>query len=97
MLIHVTQYNAVQDQVAEQVKWELEYLQQRLRRGDGASPGGITGAGEPQTLQNWPDMGRPHFGQCMNGGSIPPGSGGYAISSFTTRPCTSVRRKSRPA
>lgn len=38
MLIHVTQYNAVQDQVAEQVAAELEYLQQRLKRGDGASP-----------------------------------------------------------
>lgn len=35
MLIHVTRFTAVQSHVAEQVKEELSFLQQRLRYGDG--------------------------------------------------------------
>jgi hypothetical protein len=35
MLIHVTRFTAVQSYVAEQVKDELSFLQQRLRYGDG--------------------------------------------------------------
>lgn len=35
MLIHVTRFTAVQSYVAEQVKEELTFLQQRLRYGDG--------------------------------------------------------------
>lgn len=35
MLIHVTQFQAVQAQVFEQVRDEVQYMQQRLKRGDG--------------------------------------------------------------
>lgn len=37
MLVHVTRYTNVQTQVYELVREELEYLQQRLKRGDGGS------------------------------------------------------------
>lgn len=36
MLVHVTRFTAVQSQVYEQVREEVEFMQQRLRRGDGA-------------------------------------------------------------
>jgi hypothetical protein len=36
MLVHVTRFTAVQSQVYDQVRDEIEFLQQRLRRGDGA-------------------------------------------------------------
>src|SRR6266496_4165262 len=42
MLIHVTRFTAVQSYVAEQVKEELSFLQQRLRYGDGYAPNQIT-------------------------------------------------------
>jgi Z1 domain-containing protein len=35
MLVHVTRFTAVQSQVYDQVRDEVEFLQQRLRRGDG--------------------------------------------------------------
>src|SRR5207253_1518014 len=35
MLLHVTRYTAVQSCVADQVREELSFLQQRLRYGDG--------------------------------------------------------------
>lgn len=35
MLVHVTRFTAVQNQVYDQVRDEVEFLQQRLRRGDG--------------------------------------------------------------
>lgn len=38
MLIHVTRFTMVQSYVAEQVKEELSFLQQRLRYGDGHAP-----------------------------------------------------------
>src|SRR5262249_45799157 len=42
MLLHVTRYTAVQSFVADQVKEELSFLQQRLRYGDGYAPVQIT-------------------------------------------------------
>jgi hypothetical protein len=38
MLVHVTRFQAVQEQVSRDVREEVEYLQQRLKRGDGAAP-----------------------------------------------------------
>ena len=38
MLIHVTRFTAVQSAVFDQVKEELEFLQERLRYGDGNAP-----------------------------------------------------------
>jgi hypothetical protein len=37
MLLHVTHFQAVQQHVFEQIQAELEFIQQRLKRGDGAS------------------------------------------------------------
>ncbi len=64
MLIHVTRFNSVQELVGEQVEDEVRYLEQRLKRGDGARSSSILEDLRhlfesdylPTTAQGFPDI-----------------------------------------